>query len=1813
MSTLTTDRWIGANGAFTLTADWSAGSLPGATNDAYFGETFPYLVTFATTATLGGLDDWTNALATLDLASGALTVESGAWGGAFVLASGATLDVPGPYLLAGLSTLEGAITGGGAVSVSGAAEATGLALSGNTRLVVSGTLAAEGAVTVGASSSDASSLLVTSGGSLILADPSTLFIEGTGSLANSGLLDVAAGGTSDLAGNVLLGGTVTLDENTLGLYGGSSSLAGAVAGPGTLALFGGGTFDLTSSATLGMSLLELLSSQSTLLLNASPTLTAAATFGPGTTLDLEGHTLTLAGVASLGGVVNGGGTLITTGTAIENGLIGSSLDLSDQGTLLVTGSLSLDAASTLAVPTAASLILDPGAAIAAGGYVAAGGLIRVDAGDGTDYLSGAPFVSVGTLAINPEGSLALSGAASLEGPLQGGTLVLQGGGTFTLGPGLTLNVAALDLAGTNTRATLATSLASPTAFVLGANTALILNNHAATLSGAASLAGTLAGPGTLTLAGSIDSLGQATLTGGATLALATGAAALSGPLTLGTSSADGAALTLAAGASLLLGDGAGLLENGGTLSNAGLVRVATGSTVSLTGGMTNTGTLSVSAGTLALASLANAGQVAVSGGEISVSGALSGSGGTLALSGGGEAVLGGASAGAVIAFSGAGTLDLPSPANFTGTISGFGAGDVIDLGGLTANAAAYASGTLTLEETASGGTSVVGALAFSGLANPGALALAADGAGGTEILYAPPTPVFQAIAPPSGTVDWVWASSSWSPSTPGASSLAIVGNNGTQAAVWPALNGTIALLQGGSLVTLGQGSGTLAIEENLIWPGSVNVGGGLLDLMSGGTIGGGLSLAAGASLDIGADTLRAAGATLSGALAGAGTLAVGGTATLAPGLSLGEAGLVLGNTTTLAANLSYGGTLDAPLSTTLVLGGNSLGLSGAATLEGLLTGPGTVTASGVALLEGATLANGASFLDQGTVYAEALLLQGGTSASTSLSIASGGDLLLLGAQSIAGSGAATLSLAGTLEKLSPGTSTLAPAFLDQGTLRLDHGTLDLTGAASLTGAVSGPGTLAIAGTATLGTLTLAAPLAVLAGATASLSTSLSDPAPVRLAAGGTLTLANGATLGLTGPATLDGTIVDPATMSLAGTAIADGLGVSGSGTIAVSGTLIQEGNITLGLGTADTPTLSIAAGGTYEVNADANLNSLGNPNLVNAGLIEKTAGTGLTYLFANLQSSGTIAVAQGTLALAAGAASLGGAVSGAGTLDLTSGSATLPAGTAESLYTFLPGLSLSVAAIGVLGDAELIDAAGGTYGGSFLLSQGTLNPDGSSLTITGPASLAGTLAGAGTLDLPGTAVAAGFAVLGSATALVSGDMVLEGGLSVGGASSTGVFEIAASGTLALTDEVPIDVFAGGALINQGVLSKEAGIGTATLMGELSNQGTIAAAAGTFSIAGALSNGGTLLAQGGTLVLGGSLTAPSGGQGLGEIGATGAVIVQSAVASSQSFAFTAGSGSLVIDAPGQFFGSVRGFAAGDVIDFPGITFSAGETLAYASGTLALTNAGTPEAALALSGSFNPGSLELAADATGGTEVTIDPPPCFAEGTPIDTPAGPVAVENLRVGDVVSLASGGFAPIVWIGAREVDIAGHAAPDAHWPVRIRAHAFGPGKPRCDILLSPDHAVWAGGVLVPVKFLVNGRSIRVEKWARIRYLHFALPRHGLALGAGLPVETFIDAEAARTGLAHRCAPLCLGGAALARLRARLGRRALRLYGKEEGGSTAIPVSPAASTSRRSARARAMQPTVGAKSGAAGWRKIAEPRPGTGRTSFQPSTPITS
>jgi hypothetical protein len=202
-----------------------------------------------------------------------------------------------------------------------------------------------------------------------------------------------------------------------------------------------------------------------------------------------------------------------------------------------------------------------------------------------------------------------------------------------------------------------------------------------------------------------------------------------------------------------------------------------------------------------------------------------------------------------------------------------------------------------------------------------------------------------------------------------------------------------------------------------------------------------------------------------------------------------------------------------------------------------------------------------------------------------------------------------------------------------------------------------------------------------------------------------------------------------------------------------------------------------------------------------------------------------------------------------------------------------------------------------------------------------------------------------------------------------------------------------------------------------------------------------------------------------------------------------------------------FGTITGFAGGDDIQLQ--AFGAGDTYSISSDTLTIMNAaGT----LSQSFTFAPGTAvdQIVVTDNGGVDrITI----CFMAGAMIRTPDGEAAVETLRRGDLVITADGAAKPVAWLGRQTIS-ARFADPVRNWPVRVRAGALGENVPSRDLLLSPDHALLVGGVLLHAGALVNGTSILREihvppTWV---YYHVELEDHSLILAENTPAETFVD-----------------------------------------------------------------------------------------------------
>ncbi|MFO1028811.1 MAG: Hint domain-containing protein, partial [Acetobacteraceae bacterium] len=310
--------------------------------------------------------------------------------------------------------------------------------------------------------------------------------------------------------------------------------------------------------------------------------------------------------------------------------------------------------------------------------------------------------------------------------------------------------------------------------------------------------------------------------------------------------------------------------------------------------------------------------------------------------------------------------------------------------------------------------------------------------------------------------------------------------------------------------------------------------------------------------------------------------------------------------------------------------------------------------------------------------------------------------------------------------------------------------------------------------------------------------------------------------------------------------------------------------------------------------------------------------------------------------------------------------------------------------------------------------------------------------------------------------------------------------------------------------------------------------------------------------------------------------TGGVVLQHGTLSLHGAPQGAGSGTitfapavdsvLVVSAgPTAVANPITGFTTGDRLLFDNIGFVAGQSTAVISkGTLTYT-APSGHASLLLNGIADGTAFAASSAGAGGSFVELSaaqPAPCFLQGTRILTPDGEVAVEDLRFGDLVLTHDDTPARVIWVGQRTVSCAAHPHPERVWPVRISAGAFGRGRPRRDLFLSPDHCLYLDQVLIPVKCLIDGQAIAQVKLDALTYYHVELPRHGVLLAEGLESESYLDSngrsnfgnggtvlrlfpdfasvsdDAALLWEALACAPRRVTGPEVAAVRRRLSRR---------------------------------------------------------------------
>jgi hypothetical protein len=137
------------------------------------------------------------------------------------------------------------------------------------------------------------------------------------------------------------------------------------------------------------------------------------------------------------------------------------------------------------------------------------------------------------------------------------------------------------------------------------------------------------------------------------------------------------------------------------------------------------------------------------------------------------------------------------------------------------------------------------------------------------------------------------------------------------------------------------------------------------------------------------------------------------------------------------------------------------------------------------------------------------------------------------------------------------------------------------------------------------------------------------------------------------------------------------------------------------------------------------------------------------------------------------------------------------------------------------------------------------------------------------------------------------------------------------------------------------------------------------------------------------------------------------------------------------------------------------------------------------------------------------------PCFLRGSMILTTVGEVAVEDLKIGDMVVTLDGTAKPVKWIGRR-----GHSArfisrvPTIE-PVCFTAGSLGENLPSRDLYVSHDHAMFFDGVFIDAARLVNGTTVLRKAPPQVRmieYFHVEFDAHEVIFSNGVTSESYAN-----------------------------------------------------------------------------------------------------
>ncbi len=924
----------------------------------------------------------------------------------------------------------------------------------------------------------------------------------TGTLdITGGSLTLANGGAfNSMAINVANGASLGVTNGTLNVTAGT--YAGTLSGAGTLQ-FLYGTFNMNAGASVTVAnwVLGVTNNGTVSRTNLNTDLSYGGTFtladysGNGAVLTLNNHTLTLSGASTLDGKVTGPGTVLITGSAVEgspgygvlgltagaklqfaNGATGTQHHDLNLGDNLTTGTLQLDAGSTFTIDASTTL----GNTNAANATITNNGSLVIG-GSSVAATIAAQLTSNGAITVNAGNTLGLGfgGTNILNGSVGGAGKLVVGSGLTTLGAGASLGIAAIDVSGGNSGATLKLggNISYGGAFAFAGQFDVIQLNGF-----------------TLTLSGLNNTLNGNQVNGAGTLRV-TGAASIGNNISFGTSYGTNTPMTLRNSGAItqngsislngtLLNDAgktytiatAGDISSvfdGATVTNNGTFRVSAAGVSTLRGAFNSAGTLDVVAG----ATLVQSQGVKTLGGTISGAG-------TLVFGGGADATLNTSSVtvSAINMAGGGATLRLGTDVSYAGEFTLLGQFDVVQLNGHTLTLSGL-NNTLNANQVNGAGT-----LRVTGTATVGG-----NISFGTS--YGTSTPM---TLRNSGTINQT-----------GSISL-----NGT---LQNDAGRTYTLLAASNITS--SGAGATIVNNGTFFdkaPGTSTISGAFTNT-------GKVLIGTGSTL-----VMNQGVKTLGGEITGNGKLVFGGGAdatintanvtVLSMGLVGGGAIVRLGTDLVYAGALTFVGQFD-----TVQLNGHTLTLSGTANslIGNAVNGPGTVKVTGATTVGGNVsfgYAGGGASVAMTLQNAGAITQVGDISLNGTLQNDAGKTYKITATSSIYTSGGGVIVNNGTFSDTAVGFTDIYAGFTNVGTLSMATGaTLRLRSGGTLGGSLSGAGSLVVTGNTTLDASAMTVSAFTMGGGTTTLARNISYAGTFKMEDPFATFALNGHALSLTGP------------------------------------------------------------------------------------------------------------------------------------------------------------------------------------------------------------------------------------------------------------------------------------------------------------------------------------------------------------------------------------------------------------------------------------------------------------------------------------------------------------------------------------------------------------------------------------------------------------------------------------------------------------------------------------------------------------------------